>query len=347
MSERFDVSVVIPVRDGLPDVLDAVESALAQSVAPAEIVIVDDGSTDGSADAVERRFGERVRLVRGRFGSAAAARNAGAAAARGEWIAWLDADDLWLPDKLATVQRTLAAAPSADWFFSDGAFRTLDGQLHASWFALYADVVEPYVGRPIAQLLEVNFVLTSSVVVRRSAFADVRGFDEGLSHAEDLDLWIRLARRGPAAASRRALVRYQHRAGGLTRQTEQRLGGGATLFERLAADPTLEPAWRRGARRRAALYRYKLAMQALRTGEHAQCRRRLGRAWLFPDLALQVSVLWTLSLLPHAWLRRLHRRPEARDVAISFGALRRVTLRGDGASGAAQDAAGRAAGGRA
>ncbi|HTM57399.1 MAG TPA: glycosyltransferase family 2 protein, partial [Candidatus Udaeobacter sp.] len=108
---RFDVSVVIPVKDGMPDVVDAVRSAIGQSHPPREIVLVDDGSADGGADQVERAFGERagprgeirLRVLRGRFGSAGAARNAGWRAATGEWIAFLDADDLWFEGKLATA----------------------------------------------------------------------------------------------------------------------------------------------------------------------------------------------------------------------------------------------------
>ncbi len=75
MASRF--AAVIPAHDGLPDVLDAVASALGQRHAPAEVVLVDDASTDGTAEAVAARFGDAVRIVRGRFGSAAGARNAG------------------------------------------------------------------------------------------------------------------------------------------------------------------------------------------------------------------------------------------------------------------------------
>ena len=334
MSAPFEVSVVIPVHDGLPDVLDAVESALAQSRPPVEIVVVEDGSSDGSAEAVERRFGDRVRLVRGRFGSAGAARNAGWRAARGAWIAFLDADDLWLPDKLAVAGERLAAAPNADWFFSDGAFRTLDGQLHASWFGLYADLVEPYCGSPLEALFEVNFVLTSSVVVRRSALEAAGGFDESLSHAEDLDLWIRLSRRGLATASRRALVRYQHREGGLTRQTERRLTGGATLFRRLAGDRTLTSDLRRRALRRATLYHYKLGLAALREGRAHDARAGFRNAWLFPERAVPVVLGSLATLLPAALFARLRGGRRAVALAGPMVALRRVELRGFVAGGA-------------
>ncbi len=321
-------SVVIPCRDGMPDVLDAVRSALSQSRPPDEVVLVDDGSTDGSAEHVERQFPGRVRIVRGRFGSAGAARNAGWRAATSSWIALLDADDLWFPEKLATLDEALDRMPQATWCFSDGAFRTLDGQLHASWFGLYADLVEPYCGSPLSQLLEVNFVLTSSVVIERDTLEALSGFDESLSHAEDVDLWIRLSRRGLATAVRRALVRYQHREGGLTRLTEQRLRGGATLFGRLAADASLAQPLRRQARARTSIYQYKLGFHALREGRTSEARARFCSAWLFPERVLPVVLGFCAALLPPALFQRLRRQGAVKAAATPMMALHRVRLEG-------------------
>jgi glycosyltransferase involved in cell wall biosynthesis len=332
MSGPFEVSAVIPAHDALPFVLEAVQSALSQTRAPSGIVVVDDSSSDGTGDAVERAFGSRVRVVRGRFGSAAAARNAGWRAARSPWIAFLDADDLWFPDKLETAARELAAHPEAAWFFSDGAFLDLEGGLRQSWLEAYADLSEPYCGHPTAELFEVNFVLTSSVVVRRDALDRTGGFDERMSHAEDLDLWIRLSRGWPATASRRALVRYQHREGGLTRQTEARLLGDVSLFERLAADRELPPALRRRARHRHALAHYKLAVAALREARPAEARGHLRGAWLFPERALAVAAAWAACLLPPALLRRMRGQAWAtRGVAAPLARNRRVVIAGHSA----------------
>ncbi|MBI1799875.1 MAG: glycosyltransferase family 2 protein [Candidatus Eisenbacteria bacterium] len=334
MSGAFDVAAVIPARNGLPDVLEAVESALAQSNLPREIVVVDDASTDGTGDAVERAFGPGgprcgrapVRVLSGHFGSAAAARNAGWRAAQAPWIALLDADDVWFDSKLAAAASALAAAPRARWFFSDGAFRTLEGETRRSWLESYADLPEAYVGQPVRELIEVNFVLTSSVVVHREALETLGGFDASLSHAEDIDLWIRLARRWPAAASRRALVRYQHRAGGLTRQIEARLAGDVELFTRLASDRTLERPLRRLARRRAALSQFKLGVAALREGRRGEARRRFAAGWVFPERALPVCSALAASLLPALWLARVRREDWAMRSASSMKSVRRVVL---------------------
>ncbi|MFI5369988.1 MAG: glycosyltransferase family 2 protein [Candidatus Eisenbacteria bacterium] len=331
MSVPFAVSVVIPVRNGMPDVLDAVGSALAQTRPPLEVIVLDDGSSDGGADAVEARFdggagGPEVTVVRGSWGSAGAARNAGWRRARAPWVAFLDADDLWFGEKLAAAETLIARHPTAGWFFSDGAFRTLEGELRTSWFADWARVPEVYFGHPTEALLEVNFILTSSVLVRRELLVATGGFDEAMSHAEDLDLWIRLARRSPAVATARSLVRYQHRPGGLTRQVVARLEGNARLYERLARDPDLALGLRAKARRRAALSWLKLARTALRERDPALARRYLVHAWRGGRRPAALAA-WGLSLLPApltgwarslGWLRRRIAAPSLQ--------VKRVTL---------------------
>lgn len=328
----FEVSVVIPSHDGLPLVLDAVDSALSQTLPPAEIVVVDDGSRDGTAEAIAERFGSHpeVKVLRGQFGSAAAARNAGWRAATRPWIAFLDADDVWFPEKLATAAAALDTFPVAGWFFSDGTFKPIHGAEWRSWLAAYAEVPEPYVGRPIAELLEVNFVLTSAVVVRRDLLEAVGGFDASMSHAEDIDLWIRLAKRSPVTIGARPLVHYRHQVSGLTRQTTRRLMGDVALFRRLSRDPELSPSLRRRARRREALAHFKLGFGALRSGDRRGTWSRIPKAWMFPERALAVMALAVASVLPDSVLRLLAtRRVGAHEAAQRAFSLSRVALRSD------------------
>jgi hypothetical protein len=165
-------------------------------------------------------------------------------------------------------------------------------------------------------------------MARRDLLEATGCFDEAMSHAEDLDLWIRLSRAADAAASGRPLVRYQHRPGGLTRQVVARLNGDIGLFRRLAADPTLPTALRRRAGRRQALAHYKLAMQALRSGNPGDARAHLKRSWVFPDRAPAVTLAWTMSLLPPALLARLRSQHWAtRSIGPSLTRLDRVVLR--------------------
>ncbi|MCC6651235.1 MAG: hypothetical protein IT348_08825, partial [Candidatus Eisenbacteria bacterium] len=128
---------------------------------------------------------------------------------------------------------------------------------------------------------------------------------------------------------------YQHREGGLTRQTENRLRGGATLFTRLAADSALDPTLRRSARRRAGLYRYKLALHALREGRTAEARSLFAGAWLFPERVTPVIAGWLAACLPPFLFARLRGRRAAVAVATPMVAVKRVRMHGDSRSAAA------------
>src|SRR5713101_9096613 len=106
------ISVLIPAYNAAPYLKEAIESALSQSYAPHEIIVVDDGSTDGTAD-IARSFGSQVRLLQHANRGVAASRNRGIEEATGDWIALLDADDLFLPDKLLLQVRAVDHNPSA------------------------------------------------------------------------------------------------------------------------------------------------------------------------------------------------------------------------------------------
>jgi len=322
------VSVVVPAYNAMPDVLEAVESALSQERPASEVVVVDDRSSDGTGDALRTRFGDRVRVITGKYGSASAARNAGWRAATGEWIAFLDADDLWMPDKLSASLALFTAAPHAIWCFTDGTVRDLEGREHASLLARWVDLDEPYCGSPVAELIDVNFILTSSVLVRRSALEALGGFDETLSHAEDVDLWIKLSRRGLATASGRPLVRYRARDTGLSAQVDNRNLGAATLFARLAADKSLAPALRQAARRRVSRHHYRLALAALRAGKPAESRGHLMKSWMFPGFTMPVVAGLATSFLPQAVFQMLRGRRSVGAVAGPMLAPRRPRLSG-------------------
>src|SRR4051812_20102412 len=96
----FAITVIIPAYNSRRLVAGAIDSAFAQTYAPLEVIVIDDGSQDGTAEIVEERYGSRVRLLSQANAGPSAARNAGIAIARGNWIAFLDADDVWIPEKL-------------------------------------------------------------------------------------------------------------------------------------------------------------------------------------------------------------------------------------------------------
>jgi glycosyltransferase involved in cell wall biosynthesis len=209
------VSVVIPAYNAADTIGRALDSVAAQTAPPAEVIVVDDGSTDGTAAVVAARTDLPIRLLAspGR-GGAAAARNLGIAAARGEFIAFLDADDEWTPDKLARQLAVIVPASRMSFVACRSFEYAHDGSPIGP---VHPDV--PVVTGPEAwrTLLAATFVSTPCVLARRSVLQAIGGFDQTLPIAEDQDLWIRLALAGEVGFVDDVLVRVHERPTSLSR----------------------------------------------------------------------------------------------------------------------------------
>jgi glycosyltransferase involved in cell wall biosynthesis len=170
------VSALICVRDGEAHLAEAIESALAQTVPPLELIVAEDGSTDRSAD-VARSYEPRVRLVRGPAKGVGAARNRAVAAASGELIAFLDCDDLWEPDKLERQLAAFEGDPGLDFTFT-----------HMTEFANPGEE-DRYTARPG----RLPAVIASGLCARRDAIERAGGFDEDVA-VGDIAAWLVRAR---------------------------------------------------------------------------------------------------------------------------------------------------------
>ena len=192
------VSVVIPTYNRAALLREAVASVLAQSYAAFELIVVDDGSTDATAAFL--RTARAVRLVRqDHTGMPGQARNAGARAARGEYLAFLDSDDLWLPHKLAVQVAAAAAAGDAinhtrERWLRGGRVISQRGQRHRRSGDLFADSLRKCIIGP------------STVLLRREVFEATGGFRDDLEIAEDYELWLRLTARHPVGYVERESV---------------------------------------------------------------------------------------------------------------------------------------------
>jgi glycosyltransferase involved in cell wall biosynthesis len=246
MSRPPRVSVIIPTYNRTALVAEAVASVLAQTWRDFELLVVDDGSTDHTLEVLSP-FREEIKLLRRRTRrGVAAARNLGLAAARGEWLAFLDSDDLWFPEKLARQMAYLARHP-----------QILICQTDEVWVRQGGRVNKPRThqkvgGRIFLQSLERCFVSPSAVVLHRRLFLEAGGFDETLPAAEDYDLWLRLSWRYEVGLVPEALVvkRGGHpdqlsRQWGLDRFRIRALG-------RLLKEPGLPTAYREAASRTLA-----------------------------------------------------------------------------------------------
>ena len=204
------VSVVIPCFNQARFLGDAIESALAQTYTPVEIVVVDDGSTDDTA-AVAARF-PGVRYVRRENGGLSAARNTGLRESRGAYLTFLDADDLLLPRAIEVALDRLEASPECA--FVSGRFRYVD----ADGVLELVDVPPKVPADPYLAFLRGNHIgMHATVVYRRAPLEAARGYDESLPACEDYDLFLRLAADHPVLRHDEVVADYRQHASNMSR----------------------------------------------------------------------------------------------------------------------------------
>jgi glycosyltransferase involved in cell wall biosynthesis len=269
------VSIVIPCHNAERWVADAIHSALAQTYTPAEVVVVDDGSTDGSIDIV-RSFGERVKLVLQSHGGASKARNKGVEGASGEFIHFLDADDLLFPSCLSRKMK-LALNKGVDVVYSGGFFYDVQG--NAGIYEPQSPPGESAVDT-VAHIIA-DTLVTSQLLCRRTSLEAVRGFDETLLKGQEHDLLFRLAYRGikfaylPEALS---LNRTAHNPSSITFITSKNPGHFEVLLsqfeERLRGTDFWVPQVRSALARRF----HNLGVQYLIVGDKENSRKALKHA---------------------------------------------------------------------
>ncbi len=190
------VSVVIPAWNVEPYIARAIDSALAQTRAPDEILVVDDGSTDGTADIV-RGYGDRIRYMHQPQTGAAEARNRGIEQATGRWVAFLDADDQWLPDKLARQMDLLARNPDIVWCYSNYFLRYKDSDRqtlsHTSQKAVNLLAGKDYFDDYLLAFSAGAPTSMTTMIVRRDILLTVGMFEVGRKWAQDADLGLRIS----------------------------------------------------------------------------------------------------------------------------------------------------------
>ena len=210
------VSVVIPTYNRRLLVREAVASVCAQRGADCEIIVVDDGSSDGTADTLRAEFRSRIRVILTENRGVAAARNRGVAASRGELIAFLDSDDLWLPDKLRAQVRFFGERPDAEICHTEEIWIRNGVRVNpcAHHRKRSGDIFAPS--------LPLCLVSPSAVMLRRTLWQRSGGFDEHLPVCEDYDLWLRIARDTPVWLIDKPLV---VKRGGHSDQLSRRFWG--------------------------------------------------------------------------------------------------------------------------
>lgn len=193
MNINKDISVIIPVFNAADFVIDTLRSVASQTILPYEIIVIDDGSTDDTCSIINE-FNDsneylNLMLLQGEHRGAGAARNKGIYASTGRWIAFLDSDDLWMPDKLEKIGSALAMTANFNFISNNEIHRSI-GKVDK-----VVDYSRGYfTDRPLPpQLFSKNMFSTSAVVCQRDLLVSYNGFDESFPNGQDYELWLRMS----------------------------------------------------------------------------------------------------------------------------------------------------------
>ena len=301
---RPEVAVIIPCYNAAPYVGRALESVFAQTYRDYCVYAIDDGSSDDTT-AVLRSYRDEIISLRREHSGQAAARNHGIRHSDSPYIAFLDADDEWLPEKLERQVRMLREAPRVGMIYSD-CFTSGNGRGAGSYFAR---VGTPTGGRVFEQFLKACGVYTPTVIVRRECLLDVGLFDETLPVGEDYNLWLRLAARCEIEVIPEALA-IRHVVPGslsLTTSREQVASNVITVLEKLLeACLNLTPHERRALRVAIGRRYYEYGSFLLSQGENERSREPFLTTWRYGLYDWRTIAKLGLGFLPHRASLVLH-----------------------------------------
>lgn len=277
------VSVIVPTYNTIAYLPDAIESILQQTFEDFEILLVNDGSTDSTAEWAKKITDPRVRYIEQNNQGLSAARNTGLDLAQGRYVAFLDADDVWEPTKLDKQVALLETNPDIGMVHSWVWFMDGEGRSTGRIWKTQAE------GMALAHLLQRNDVAVLSALVRRECFARIGGFDIALRSLEDWDLWLRLAVNDSIAVIREPLAYYRQLPGSMSRNCEVMEASFKTVIDRHFA---LAPQSLQFLRDRS----YGSAYQCLAWKAIQSDRPDFDLAWAYYRSALRFNVRTLLTL---------------------------------------------------
>lgn len=295
------VSVVVPTFNRANTLAETVESILAQSYRPLELIVVDDGSHDNTAQAIQPYLDKdpRVSYLAKPNGGVASARNMGVRHAQGEFIAFCDSDDIWKPDKLAR-QVPLFQDPVVSLVYTGVMLLHVNGDISPNLSGGYCE------GHCFETLLTHNRVACSAAVVRTASLDMDDLFDErrDLQGVEDKHLWARLARKGTLAAVRDPLVLYRLSPGSVSSNEDRMLKAELLCLDDLRARFPPSSHHEKNLFQYAYAWVYRVYGRYLFTGcSYKAARHALARARSLDGFRWDTELYYWLSFLPPALIQ--------------------------------------------
>ncbi len=310
------VSVLLPVRDGGAWFASALDSILDQQGCDFELIVIDDGSSDGTSELLAACPDPRLHVLRREGGGLVAALNAGLELARGDYVARMDADDIALPGRLASQAAVLDADPGA--VLVHGAVDVIDAQGRRIGEVL-AQPCSPE--DRLAELMwarDLFPIIHPAVMIRRATLADLGGYRHSPS-AEDHELWLRLLRRGRLVAQADKVLLYRQHDGGISRQraVEQAISGlvncaCARWFDETGVDLYVDDQALYAALRAEAKTIAARAFEQVAVARAVRMAARSGHAMAALRGAIRLLAQRKPQLIGKPAIRRLHRQMQAR-----------------------------------
>jgi len=303
------VSVIVPTYNGSKYIKQTIESALAQTYKRIEVIVVDDGSTDGTRDVLKTYMNRIVYVYKGN-GGPASARNEGIKQAKGEFIAFLDGDDIWEKEKL---EKQMVKLTNDDIGFVYSRVKKIDEKGYIVQSALNkkylaGDIVEP--------LFYGNFIPTSSVVVKKECFESVGMFDEreDFISVEDYDMWLRIAALYKIGFVDEQLVLYRIHSAGISKNYERSYERERKVLEKfLELNNNKYPSLHRSWKKRVATLYYNLGIDLFVLDETSNARKSFYRSLQFNALQPKVVGYFLASCLGKGFINNVRNLKERKS----------------------------------
>lgn len=278
------ISVIVPLYNKLPFVAQALASILDQGIDDIEVVVVDDGSTDGGAELVRSLGIRQLVLVSQPNAGVSAARNRGIEVSTGELVAFLDADDWWLPGYLLAILNLYRLFPAAGFYCTGYSRVDASGRVLAASPAALPPSASGLLTNYYRHWCKGSFTFTSAITVSRRALAAVApAFPVGERLGEDQDLWFRLAERAPVAFCSQVLSVYRVDVAGSATHGDQAVQV-LPCFDRLAQRlkmGAVPPSMRADAKKLLGSHALNVARSRAQTGEFLAAWRQAWHPWSF------------------------------------------------------------------